>query len=163
VPSSCPICNRPLKPVLTDRNVYAVLGNGHDVVAGLQTFSCGPKGHIIILSADDNGVSGPAEAQQGANGAARHSILNSWKEIAAYLGRGVRTVQRWERDLGLPVRRPRRKDRSTVLAFAEELDAWLQNTPVRSPRDSSAPILPRKPPGPSAQGDSTTKAPSGVR
>ena len=23
--------------------------------------------------------------------------LDSWKEIAAYLGRGVRTVQRWER------------------------------------------------------------------
>ena len=23
--------------------------------------------------------------------------LDSWKEIAAYLGRGIRTVQRWER------------------------------------------------------------------
>ncbi len=31
-------------------------------------------------------------------------VLNSWKEIACYLGRGVRTVQRYERDLGLPVR-----------------------------------------------------------
>ena len=52
-------------------------------------------------------------------------ILNSWKEIARYLGRGVRTVQRWERDLGLPVRRPHGRDRSTVLALAEELDHWL--------------------------------------
>ena len=31
--------------------------------------------------------------------------LDSWKEIAAYLGRGVRTVQRWEREEGLPVHR----------------------------------------------------------
>jgi hypothetical protein len=31
--------------------------------------------------------------------------LNGWKEIAAYLGRSVRTVQRWEKDFGLPVRR----------------------------------------------------------
>jgi hypothetical protein len=59
------------------------------------------------------------------------SILNSWKEIANYLGRGVRTVQRWERDLGLPVHRPKGKDRSAVLAFPEELNAWLQQTPVR--------------------------------
>ena len=60
------------------------------------------------------------------------NILNSWKEIASYLGRGVRTVQRWERDLGLPVHRPKGKDRSAVLAFPEELDQWLQKTPVRS-------------------------------
>lgn len=25
-------------------------------------------------------------------------VLNSWKEIARYLGRGVRTVQRWDAD-----------------------------------------------------------------
>jgi hypothetical protein len=60
------------------------------------------------------------------------NILNSWKEIASYLGRGVRTVQRWERDLGLPVHRPKGKDRSAVVAFSEELDKWLQQTPVRS-------------------------------
>ena len=59
-------------------------------------------------------------------------ILNSWKEIAAYLGRGVRTVQRWERDLGLPVHRPKGKDRSAVLAFPAEIDSWLHSTPVRS-------------------------------
>ena len=31
--------------------------------------------------------------------------LDSWKEIASYLRRGLRTAQRWERDAGLPVRR----------------------------------------------------------
>ena len=49
-------------------------------------------------------------------------ILNSWKEIANYLGRGVRTVQRWETNLGLPVHRPAGRDHSTVLAFSNELD-----------------------------------------
>jgi hypothetical protein len=33
--------------------------------------------------------------------------LTTWKEVAAYLGKGVRTVQRWEAELGLPVRRPK--------------------------------------------------------
>jgi hypothetical protein len=56
-------------------------------------------------------------------------ILNSWKEVAQYLGRGVRTVQRWEHDLGLPVRRPRGKSRSAVIAFREELDGWLTDCP----------------------------------
>jgi hypothetical protein len=31
--------------------------------------------------------------------------LNGWEEIAAHLGRTVRTVQRWERELGLPIHR----------------------------------------------------------
>jgi hypothetical protein len=83
------------------------------------------------------------------------NILNSWKEIANYLGRGVRTVQRWERDLGLPVHRPKGKDRSAVLAFPEELVQWLQQTPVRSTtmvadpppggRNGTAAVAPRDP------------------
>ncbi len=58
-------------------------------------------------------------------------ILNSWKEIAQYLGRGVRTVQRWERDMNLPVRRPRGKSRSAVIALRRELDDWLNHRPKR--------------------------------
>ncbi len=81
----------------------------------------------------ENGLSRPSETQNHTNGSAHPSILNSWKEIAAYLGRGVRTVQRWEADLGLPVHRPKGKDRSAVLGFSEELDAWLRHTPVRLP------------------------------
>lgn len=57
-------------------------------------------------------------------------ILNGWKEIAAHLGRGVRTVQRWE-SLGLPVRRPKRRDRSAVVAFTEEVDQWLKSAETR--------------------------------
>ena len=40
--------------------------------------------------------------------------LNGWKEIAAYLVRGERTVKRWESDRGLPIHRPNRFDRYRV-------------------------------------------------
>jgi phage terminase Nu1 subunit (DNA packaging protein) len=52
-------------------------------------------------------------------------VLTSWKEIAQYLGKGVRTVQRWEQYFGLPVRRPNADCHHAVLALPEELDAWL--------------------------------------
>lgn len=51
-------------------------------------------------------------------------ILNGWKEVANYMGRGVRTVQRWEK-LGLPVHRPNIRLRSAVVTTSEELDKWL--------------------------------------
>lgn len=60
-------------------------------------------------------------------------ILNSWKEVAAYLRRGVRTVQRWEHDLQLPVRRPREKGHSAVLALRSEIDQWLVSKNVKEP------------------------------
>lgn len=61
------------------------------------------------------------------------TILNGWKEIANYLGRGVRTVQRWEH-LGLPVHRPRGASRSAVTALADEMNAWVAACPS-SPDD----------------------------
>jgi hypothetical protein len=51
--------------------------------------------------------------------------LSSWKEIAAYLGKGVRTVQRWEQQFGLPIRRPNSKSH-VIFALPQELDAWLR-------------------------------------
>lgn len=50
--------------------------------------------------------------------------LESWKAIAAYLQREVRTVRRWEHTEGLPVHRHRHMARSTVYAYPSELDAW---------------------------------------
>lgn len=35
----------------------------------------------------------------------REELLDSWKEIATYLDKAVRTVQRWEKQEGLPVHR----------------------------------------------------------
>lgn len=57
-------------------------------------------------------------------------VLQSWKEIAAELDRGVRTVQRWERTLGLPVHRVGKRSRSPVFAFKDELRGWLRNNAV---------------------------------
>ena len=51
-------------------------------------------------------------------------LLTSWKEIAAHLGKGVRTAQRWEREIGLPVRRPA-ENRHIVVALATDLDNWI--------------------------------------
>lgn len=60
------------------------------------------------------------------------SRLDSWKEIAAYLRRDVRTAQRWEEKEGLPVQREEHGSRASVYAEREELDAWLANRRVLS-------------------------------
>lgn len=56
-------------------------------------------------------------------------VFSSWKEIAAYLGKGVRTVQRWEAELNLPVHRP--SDQGIVLAYESELQRWAQRKTER--------------------------------
>ena len=53
--------------------------------------------------------------------------LDSWKEIAAYLRRSVRTVTRWEREEGLPVHRHLHSKSGSVYAYKAELDAWWTN------------------------------------
>jgi hypothetical protein len=53
--------------------------------------------------------------------------LDSWKEIAVYLHREVRTVQRWEKREGLPVHRQFHVNAGTVWAFKHEIDAWFKN------------------------------------
>jgi hypothetical protein len=58
-------------------------------------------------------------------------FLSGWKEIANYLGKGVRTVQRYEWQMGLPVRRPAGKPRGSVVATKPELDAWIGASPIR--------------------------------
>ena len=50
--------------------------------------------------------------------------LESWKEIAAYLNRSVRTLHRWEKEEGLPVHRQLHKELGSVFAYKSELDAW---------------------------------------
>lgn len=50
--------------------------------------------------------------------------LDSWKELSAYLGRGVRTIQRWEKYEGLPVHRHVHAAKGSVYAFRSEVDAW---------------------------------------
>jgi Tol biopolymer transport system component len=50
--------------------------------------------------------------------------LDSWKEIASYLGRNERTVQRWEKAEALPIHRHQHAIRGSVYAYTSELDRW---------------------------------------
>ncbi len=50
--------------------------------------------------------------------------LDSWKEIAARLKRDMSTVQRWEKQEGLPVHRHLHNKRGSVYAYTSELDTW---------------------------------------
>lgn len=66
-------------------------------------------------------------------------ILSGWKEIAHYLGRGTRTVQRWEQ-FGLPVRRPAGHSRSAVSAISTDIDGWLQHAADEPPQGSCSSV-----------------------
>jgi hypothetical protein len=69
---------------------------------------------------DPEGVTVPARAR-----------LNGWKEIASYFGRGVRTVQRWETELELPVRRIGTGRGQVTYAFVEELERWRESADAK--------------------------------
>ncbi len=53
------------------------------------------------------------------------NLLQSWKEIAAHLGRSERTCRRWETEFRLPVHRMDGSVRSSVFAYKTELDRWM--------------------------------------
>jgi TolB-like protein len=78
-------------------------------------------GNDLRAAADTPSAHGPSDR------------LESWKVIAAYLRRDVRTVQRWERNDGLPVHRLKRVHRSIPYAYRAELDAWWTSRSDRSP------------------------------
>jgi TolB-like protein/Tfp pilus assembly protein PilF len=66
--------------------------------------------------------------------------LDSWKEIAAYLKREIRTVQRWEKSLSLPIRRL--ADQQGVFAYKSELDIWWRERETKI-REEEAELDPR--------------------
>jgi hypothetical protein len=67
----------------------------------------------------------------------RGSHLDSWKEIAAYLNRDIRTVQRWEKQEGLPVHRHQHDERGTAYAYSGEIDRWLDSRSRSTNRDET--------------------------
>ena len=67
--------------------------------------------------------SGPDEPRPGASEAS-DGRLDSWKEIAVYLRRSVRSARRWEKEEGLPVRRHIHGKGDSVYAYKTELDGW---------------------------------------
>ena len=68
--------------------------------------------------------------------------LSSWKEIAAYLGVGLRTAQIWEQERALPVHRLP-GGRGRVIATVAELDAWKRSGGLHVTKSlPAAPSLP---------------------
>lgn len=81
-------------------------------------------------------------------------VLHSWKEIAVYLKRGVRTVQRWEQTEGLPIHRHEHQERSSVYASRSEIDQWWQS------RRKQLASEPEAAPDSSADGNGSASAPA---
>jgi TolB-like protein len=81
--------------------------------------------------------------------AVSNETLDSWKAIAAFLHRDVRTVMRWERVRGLPVHRLPGGGKPGVYALRSELDGWWRMSgahPVggeqATPRPPAVAVLP---------------------
>jgi len=66
--------------------------------------------------------------------------LRGWKDIAAFLGTSLRSAQRWERELALPVHRLRTTTGSVVSAYPSELDSWRRRVgaDLRSAEDAGS-------------------------
>jgi hypothetical protein len=62
--------------------------------------------------------------------------LESWKEIATYLGRDVTTVRRWEKGEGLPVHRHLHNKLGSVYGYTTEPDGWRSNGAPVPPTDA---------------------------
>jgi hypothetical protein len=75
-------------------------------------------------------VNGPVPASSP--GPAATDRLSGWKDIATFLGKGVRTVQRWEKEFGLPVHRLGKDGGEIVLASKHEIEQWLETWTHRS-------------------------------
>src|SRR5215831_11156431 len=66
-----------------------------------------------------------------------HKELNSWQDVASHLGVSVRTAQKWEKTLGLPIRRMP-GPRGRIVADPAELDQWKLQAAVPSVKSPEA-------------------------
>jgi hypothetical protein len=79
---------------------------------------------IAVTSTEATRISNDEMKERSENNPVARDRLDGWKEIAAYLRRSARCVQRWERTEGLPVLRHRHTKGATVYAFRREVDQW---------------------------------------
>ncbi len=68
--------------------------------------------------------------------------LNTWKEIAGYLGVSTRTAQKWEKQRGLPVQRME-GERGRVRAETAEISKWLEQISFRDAHRNSRSAIPK--------------------
>ncbi|HEY6183671.1 MAG TPA: hypothetical protein VIW67_15600 [Terriglobales bacterium] len=135
-----------MKPLSGGKTIYLFEGDEPRVLGKSGLYSCGSNGHIVVIPTERNGILQMSETNSVPAAPGKKRFLNTWKEIATYMGRGVRTVQRWERELDLPVRRPRGKSRSAVIALAADLDEWLYRAPVGLEDSNGDVIIPESEP-----------------
>ena len=76
----------------------------------------------------------------GGPGAAERR-LSSWKEIAGYFERDVRTVQLWEQKEGLPIHRQEHSLRASVYAYPSELDQWFNDRLRKRPAETEPAVV----------------------
>jgi len=69
----------------------------------------------------------------------KKKILSSWKEISNYLGIRVRTAQRWESEIGLPIHRIEKLNKTYVIAYIDEIDNWIKNK--TQPKSNNKPAV----------------------
>src|ERR1700679_3095562 len=82
-------------------------------------------------------------------------LLQAWKDIAAYMRRDVRTVQRWEKLLELPIHRLKDSRSGSVFAYKRELDAWRETRALQNEACQAKVTAPSKGP--------ETKTPEPIR
>jgi hypothetical protein len=58
----------------------------------------------------------------------KRRVLDSWKEISAYLGRSVKTCRRLEHERDLPIHRLEDSPKARVFAYQDELDRWVESS-----------------------------------
>src|SRR4051794_3174185 len=90
---------------------------------GFQAARDGMNPKRATMAASQSQKKGPANAIMPTGNPADR--LDSWKEIAAYLRRDVRTVQRWEKKEGLPVYRHLHDKLGSIYAYRNELTEWF--------------------------------------
>jgi hypothetical protein len=79
-------------------------------------------------------MNGPNRGSESGSSQDVRPQLHGWKDIASYFGRSVRTVQRWERDFGLPVRRYGMGRAELVHAYLEDLERWKASAEAQAAR-----------------------------
>ena len=83
------------------------------------------QGVIGGTDAGDNPSGARVYGSLGPGLMAGDDLLQSWKEIAAHLGRSERTCRRWETEFKLPVHRMDGSVRGSVFAYKTELERWM--------------------------------------
>lgn len=100
------------------------MGERISALSGYTMIPCQPPRQDATHAASCQDGSFPLMSAKGDGVAVKR--LDSWKEIAAFFGRGERTVKRWEVERGLPVHRLPGSRRSAVFAYSQELSEWLK-------------------------------------